>query len=153
MAHTGELGTSGSVSWMFDVTGRCVVNVVDGVDPEEVMDAAVRSCVRILLWILLTPFRVPHGLAIQIEAGADDVEVDESVVTVIVEDPKAVGGLRDALVAAGFPPASVAVERTPQVCACSGERSELLSHCWRDTLCLQSTVELEEAAEESFGAC
>jgi YebC/PmpR family DNA-binding regulatory protein len=86
--NNGNLGSAGSVAWMFKKHG---VVVYDGstVDENKVTDAAI-------------------------ELGADDVRSEDGVVTVVTE-PKEFFRIRDGLKAAGMPePVTAEVTMIPQ---------------------------------------
>jgi YebC/PmpR family DNA-binding regulatory protein len=83
----GNLGTDGSVSWMFDLKGQISIPA-EGVDEDELMMEAL-------------------------EAGADDVENDGESFSVSTE-PATFAAVRDALVAAGFTLESAEVTKVPQ---------------------------------------
>jgi YebC/PmpR family DNA-binding regulatory protein len=78
----GNLGTDGSVAYLFSKTG--VINYLSGVDEDALMEAAL-------------------------EAGADDVvSLDDGGVDILVQ-PETFETVRDALVAGGFVPESAEV--------------------------------------------
>ena len=74
--YGGKLGTDGSVAYLFTKQG--VVNLV-GADEDAVMDLVI-------------------------EAGAEDIEVEDDGVVSVVTPPEAFGAVLDALKAAGFDP-------------------------------------------------
>jgi len=85
--HGGNLGTDGSVSFLFDYTG--VISYPRGTDEDALMEAAI-------------------------EAGADElVTNDDGSLDVLVE-PERYTEVRDALVAAGFEPENAEVTMRPQ---------------------------------------
>jgi YebC/PmpR family DNA-binding regulatory protein len=85
--HSGNLGTDGSVAWMFE--RRAVVLVpADGVDEDGLMLAAA-------------------------EGGADDVSGDGSSFEV-TSAPEALRGVREAIEAAGFPIESAELTMLPK---------------------------------------
>lgn len=77
----GNLGTNGSVAYLFSKRGEIVF--ASGVDEDKVMEVAL-------------------------ESGADDVQNDEDGVTVVTS-PEAFGGVLDALNGAGLKPESAEV--------------------------------------------
>ena len=108
----GELGTSGSVAWMFETTGRLAVPLGDGVDADDIMEAAV-GCNAVVCGEGARSH--PRACVPQIEAGADDVLLGDAEVTVVLSDPKDLATVKDALSDSGYAPSSVSVEREPQV--------------------------------------
>ncbi|MEB4592064.1 YebC/PmpR family DNA-binding transcriptional regulator [Candidatus Thiothrix sp. Deng01] len=74
----GNLGTNGSVAFQFKKIG--VMNFAPGVDEEKLMEAAL-------------------------EAGADDIQMDDDNSAEIITSPEDFTAVKDALVAAGFTPA------------------------------------------------
>jgi YebC/PmpR family DNA-binding regulatory protein len=85
--HGGNLGTTGAVAWQFDRRGVVVVPA-DGVDEEELFMAAA-------------------------DAGADDIEQDGTVFQ-ITSAPDALGAVRAAIDAAGFPIDSAELQLVPK---------------------------------------
>ena len=75
--HGGNLGTNGSVAFQFKKIG--VMNFAPGVDEEKLMEAAL-------------------------EAGADDIQMDDDGSAEIITAPEDFTAVKDALVAAGFTP-------------------------------------------------
>ncbi|HPE61116.1 MAG: YebC/PmpR family DNA-binding transcriptional regulator [Thiothrix sp.] len=75
--HGGNLGTSGSVAYMFNSMG--VMSFTEEVDEEALMEAAL-------------------------EAGADDILVLDDGSMEVLTSPEAFGEVQNALVAAGFSP-------------------------------------------------
>ncbi len=75
--HGGNLGTSGSVAYMFNNIG--VLSYAPGVDEDALMEAAL-------------------------DAGADDVVSDEEGGVEVLTTPSAFGEVQNALVEAGFTP-------------------------------------------------
>lgn len=73
----GNLGTNGSVAFQFKKIG--VMNFAPGVDEEKLMEAAL-------------------------EAGADDIQMDDDGSAEITTAPEDFTAVKDALVAAGFTP-------------------------------------------------
>lgn len=99
--HGGSLGETGSVAWMF--TRRGVINI----DPEKVEDA--------------------DGLMLEaLEAGAEDIEIDEDFIEVITE-PNAMDGVRDALADAGYEVTGAELRMVPSnVVEVEGEQASRL---------------------------
>ena len=85
--HGGTLGSSGSVAWLFDQKGVIIV-APDGRDPEEL------------------------GL-LAIEAGADDITIDDAVVEVYT-DPASFPRVRQALEANNIRPDNAEVALVPK---------------------------------------
>ena len=84
----GNLGTTGSVSWMFDQKGIIIVNKADSVDEDELtMDA--------------------------LDAGADDFAAEDEFYE-ISTSPDSFRDVRDALEAKGYAFASAELEMIPQ---------------------------------------
>ena len=73
----GNLGTDGSVAYLFSTTG--IISFPKGMDEDQVIDAAL-------------------------EAGADDVVVNDDGSTDVLTEPQALSTVRDSLVAAGLEP-------------------------------------------------
>lgn len=85
--HGGNLGTSGSVAYLFTKRGEILFE--PGLDEDAIMEVAL-------------------------EAGADDVEVDDDgSITVVTTPDRAFGEVVDALKAAGFEPANAEVTMSP----------------------------------------
>jgi len=85
--HGGNLGTSGSVAYLFTKRGEILFE--PGADEEALMEAAL-------------------------EAGAEDVQVDDDgSITVITTPDRAFGDVMDGLKAAGFEPANAEVTMHP----------------------------------------
>ncbi len=85
--HGGNLGTSGSVAYLFTKRGEILFE--PGTDEDALMEAAL-------------------------EAGAEDVQVDDDgSMTVITTADRAFGDVVDALKAAGFEPANAEVTMHP----------------------------------------
>ena len=84
----GNLGTSGSVGWMFDKKGIIVIQAEDGIDEDELMEAAL-------------------------DAGADDFVSDDGVFE-ISTDPDAFHAVRDALDEKGYSFATCEIQLVPQ---------------------------------------
>lgn len=100
----GNLGTDGSVSWMFDLKGQISV-VGEGVDEDELMMEAL-------------------------EAGADDVENDDGTFTVTTT-PEEFNAVKTALEAAGFTLESAEVTRVPQTTkAVDGKAGKQVVRLW-----------------------
>ena len=100
----GNLGTDGSVAWMFDTKGQLVLEG-EGLDEDEVMMVAL-------------------------EAGAEDLEVEDGTVTVTCA-PADFTAVRDALVGAGFALASAEVTKVPQTTkAVAGESGKQVVRLW-----------------------
>jgi YebC/PmpR family DNA-binding regulatory protein len=83
----GTLGESGSVGWMFDLTGMIEVQTVDA-DPDEVALVAI-------------------------DAGASDVEAEDGVVVVYTE-PGELHRVREALQGAGIEPEAAQLTMRPK---------------------------------------
>jgi YebC/PmpR family DNA-binding regulatory protein len=75
--HGGNLGTNGSVAFQFKKIG--IMNFAPGIDEEKLMEAAL-------------------------EAGADDIQMEEDGSAEIITTPEDFTAVKDALVAAGFSP-------------------------------------------------
>ncbi len=73
----GNLGTNGSVAFQFKKIG--VMNFAPGLDEEKLMEAAL-------------------------EAGAEDIQMDDDGSAEIITSPEDFAAVKDALVAAGFTP-------------------------------------------------
>jgi YebC/PmpR family DNA-binding regulatory protein len=84
--HGGNLGEPGSVSYLFDKRG---VIVVDGSRYDE------------------------DGLMVAIDAGAEDIALDEDVYEIVTE-PSALTAVRDALAAAGIEIDSAEITQRPK---------------------------------------
>ncbi len=83
----GNLGTDGSVAYLFDKKGAIVF--APGADEDEVMEIAI-------------------------EAGAEDVEVDDDGSIEVQTAPEDFQSVKDALAEGGFEPASAEVAMVPQ---------------------------------------
>ena len=83
----GNLGTNGSVAYMFDKKGQ--LHFAPGADEEAIMEAAI-------------------------EAGADDVESDEDGSIEVLTTPENFLIVKDALTAAGFEPDNAEIAMIPQ---------------------------------------
>lgn len=98
--HGGNMGTSGSVAYMFNKLG--VMNFAPGVDEDALMEAAL-------------------------EAGADDVVSEEDGSVEVVTSPEAFGEVQNALIAAGFNPDNAEVTlRADNLTALDAETAEKL---------------------------
>ena len=75
--HGGNLGTNGSVAFQFKKIG--VMNFAPGLDEEKLMEAAL-------------------------EAGAEDIQMDEDGSAEIITAPEDFAGVKAAMIAAGFTP-------------------------------------------------
>lgn len=84
----GNLGTSGSVGWMFDKKGIIIIQAENGIDEDELMEAAL-------------------------DAGADDFVSDDGVFE-ISTDPDAFHAVRDALDEKGYSFATCEIQLVPQ---------------------------------------
>lgn len=94
----GNLGTDGSVAYLFDKKGQILM--AEGAGEDAVMEAAL-------------------------EAGADDVVVGEDGSLVVETDWTELGAVRDALEAAGFEVAEADVNQVPSTSAAlNAEESE-----------------------------
>ncbi|HIF9380421.1 TPA: YebC/PmpR family DNA-binding transcriptional regulator [Photobacterium damselae] len=82
----GNLGTDGSVSYLFDKKG--VISYAPGLDEDAVMEEAL-------------------------EAGADDVETNDDGSIDVYTTPKEFGAVKDAMDAAGFEAANAEVTLVP----------------------------------------
>lgn len=78
----GNLGTDGSVSYMFTKQG--LISFAPGLDEDKVMEAAI-------------------------EAGADDVETNDDGSIDVITQPDIVSAVKEAMVAKGLEPASIEV--------------------------------------------
>ncbi|WP_110647668.1 YebC/PmpR family DNA-binding transcriptional regulator [Salinicola peritrichatus] len=85
--HGGNLGTSGSVAFLFNPQGR--IDFPAGSDEATIIEAAV-------------------------EAGAEDVVTQADGSIEVVTTPKAFGDVQDALIAAGLTPERAEVGRFPE---------------------------------------
>jgi len=95
--YGGKLGTDGSVAYLFTKQG--VVNLV-GADEEAVMDVAI-------------------------EAGADDMEIEDDGMISVLMAPEKFGPVVDALKAGGFEPEHAEVARVPSaVSECDVETAD-----------------------------
>ena len=83
----GSLAESGSVAWLFGLRGVISVDAA-GADPDEIQLAAI-------------------------EAGAEDVTADDSLVEVMT-DPGGLEAVREALTAAGFAVESAEIAQVPK---------------------------------------
>ena len=83
----GNLGTDGSVAYLFDKRGQ--IGFGSDVDGDEVMDIAI-------------------------DVGAEDVSVDEDGSIEVITMPKDFLGVKDALADKGFEPRSAEVSMVPQ---------------------------------------
>ena len=83
----GNLGESGSVAWLFETRGVITIEA-QGIDPDDVALTAI-------------------------DAGADDVQVDDSAVEVYTR-PEMLDAVRKALDAAGVPVASAEISQVPK---------------------------------------
>ena len=94
--HGGNLGTTGSVAWLFERRGVVLVDA-DGADEDELMLAAA-------------------------EGGADDLDLDGSVFQVSAP-VEALAAVRDAIAAAGFSIESAELSMIPKTTVEVGEES------------------------------
>lgn len=83
----GNLGTDGSVAYLFDKKGQ--MSFPSGTDEDALMEAAI-------------------------EAGADDVETDEDGAIEVTTDPDDFMNVKDALLSEGFEPEAAEVAMVPQ---------------------------------------
>ena len=96
--HGGNLGTSGSVAYLFKKLG--VVSFAPGADEDAVLDAAL-------------------------EAGAEDVDSDDDGSMSITTAPDAFGGVVDSLTAAGLVPDHAEVSMVPSnYCDCDADAAQ-----------------------------
>ena len=86
--YGGNMGTTGSVGFMFDIRGVLVVERTAGLDEDELMMMAL-------------------------DAGAEDVRPDEDVVEILT-DPNEVSKVREALEKQGLTFLSAEVQKIPQ---------------------------------------
>jgi YebC/PmpR family DNA-binding regulatory protein len=87
--YGGNLGTPGCVSYMFNRKGVIVIEKTDGIDGDELMEAAL-------------------------EAGMEDMqEYDDSFE--ILTDPNDFNDVKDAIIAAGYEPVEADVENIPNM--------------------------------------
>ena len=84
----GNLGTSGSVNWMFDRKGIIIINAEDGIDEDELMEAAL-------------------------DAGADDFIADDGIFEISTE-PDAFAAVRESLENAGYKFETCEIQLVPQ---------------------------------------
>ncbi len=84
----GNLGTSGSVNWMFDRKGIIIINAEDGIDEDELMEVAL-------------------------DAGADDFIADEGIFEISTE-PDAFPAVRESLENAGYKFETCEIQLVPQ---------------------------------------
>lgn len=87
----GNMGTTGCVSFMFDKKGQILVEMKDGMDEDELMEIAL-------------------------EAGADDVEVDEDTCEILTA-PESFSEVRENLEKAGIEMLEADVTMIPQTMA------------------------------------
>ncbi|MDZ7787317.1 MAG: YebC/PmpR family DNA-binding transcriptional regulator [Halofilum sp. (in: g-proteobacteria)] len=85
--HGGNLGTDGSVAFLFTYTG--VISYPAGTDEDALMEAAL-------------------------EAGADELETNEDGSMDVLVDPESFAAVRDALIEAGLEPQEAEVTMRPQ---------------------------------------
>lgn len=116
----GELGATGSVAWMFETKGVCQVELPEGDEDavDAVMEVAVRGGRPRNSVLADHDTRACVCVPKQLEAGAEDVQVDEegnSGVAEVLCDPKDLHTVRQALVEAGHEPTSTNVDRLPNV--------------------------------------
>jgi len=98
--HGGNLGTDGSVAYLFTKTG--VLYYPEGADEDKIMEAAL-------------------------DAGADDVVVDGDSSIEVLTSPEEFAAVCDKMDAAGLKPESSAIEqRASTTAALSGEDAEKL---------------------------
>ena len=83
----GNLGTTGSVSYMFEKKGQ--IHIAPGADEEVVMEAAI-------------------------EAGAEDVETDDDGAIEVITTPEDFLAVRDSLVASGVSLENAEIAMVPQ---------------------------------------
>ena len=96
--HGGNLGTNGSVAYLFNKLG--VASFAPGADEDAVLDAAL-------------------------DAGAEDVDSDEDGSMSITTPPETFGGVVDALAAAGFVPDHAEVTMVPSsYCDCDADGAQ-----------------------------
>ena len=96
--HGGNLGTSGSVAYLFRKLG--VVSFAPGADEDAVLDAAL-------------------------DAGAEDVDGDDDGSMSITTAPDAFGGVVDSLTAAGLAPDHAEVSMVPSsYCDCDADGAQ-----------------------------
>ena len=87
--YGGNLGTPGCVSYMFERKGVIVIERTDGIDGDELMEAAL-------------------------EAGMEDMqEYDDSFE--ILTDPNDFNEVKDAIIAAGYEPVEADIENIPNM--------------------------------------
>lgn len=98
--HGGNLGTDGSVAYLFNRTG--VIVFAPGADEEKVMEVAL-------------------------EAGAEDLETDDEGAITVSTPWEQLSTVLDALKAAGLTPDSAEIDMIPGTTApCDAERSETI---------------------------
>ncbi len=98
--HGGNLGTDGSVAYLFNRTG--VIVFAPGADEEKIMEVAL-------------------------EAGAEDLETDDEGAITVSTPWEQLSAVVDALKAAGLTPDSAEVDMIPSTAApCDEERSETI---------------------------
>jgi YebC/PmpR family DNA-binding regulatory protein len=84
----GNLGTTGCVSFMFDKKGQIIIERADGIDEEQMM-------------------------ALAIESGAEDVEIDDEGYEIIT-DPEDFSSVLELVQRSGHKPVSAGVVMIPQ---------------------------------------
>jgi YebC/PmpR family DNA-binding regulatory protein len=96
--HGGNLGTDGSVAYLFSRQG--VISFAPGADEDRVMEAAL-------------------------EAGAEDIETDDDGSMTVITPWESLSGAAEALKAAGLPPDHAEVAMVPSTyAACDEETAE-----------------------------
>ena len=96
--HGGNLGTDGSVAYLFDKRG--VITFAPGANEADVLDAAL-------------------------EAGAEDLETDDDGAIAVITAWEALGGVADALQAASLEPDHAEVTMVPSsTCPCDETQAE-----------------------------
>lgn len=99
--HGGNLGTDGSVAYLFEKKG--VLSFAPGVDEDEVMEAAL-------------------------EAGADDIESDDDGSLTVLTEPDRFGKVVDTMKDAGLDPDLSEVTMLPSTMVdCEGETAETVT--------------------------
>jgi len=98
--HGGNLGTDGSVAYLFNRRG--VVSFAPGADEDQVMEAAL-------------------------DAGAEDIDVEEDESISVITPWEQLSGVVDALTGAGFTPDDAEVSMVPTTYAvCDEDQAEMV---------------------------
>lgn len=130
--YNGNLGTDGSVSWMFNTVGQVIIEA-KGVDEDALMEVAL-------------------------EAGAEDVELDEDIFTVTCE-PADLPAVSTGLKEAGYEFVEAEVTKVPTTTKkLTGKVAKQMYKLWElldehdDVQNVYHNFELDEATMEELGA-